>query len=150
MIPVDLENKSVSELRTLANRLRTEYKMFKDEHPLQQSEEIINQFLLIRDELKKRKKSLSAKDSALDKDARALSSVAKIMPIPFIPKTIEFDDSKKIQIFSDPEKFAQSLKQPHICMYCDDPALTALIIEEGKSFIPVCWRHKTNAYLDLS
>jgi len=148
MIPTDLENKSVAELKALANRLRTEYKIFKDEHPLQQSEEIINQFLLIREELKKKKASLASKKSSLDADARALSSVAKIKPIPLLPTKMTFG-SPKVQVFSDPEKFTKSLEQPHACVYCGVPASTALIVEEGRSFISVCMEHKINAYLDL-
>ena len=148
MFPTDLEDKSASELKTLANRLRTEYKMFKDEHPLQQSEEIINQFLLIKEALKKKKDSLPSKDTVLDRDARALGAVAKIKPIPLLPTKMTFG-SPKIQIFSTPEAFTKSLEKHHTCVYCGEPASIALVIDEGKSFIPVCMEHKIDAYLDL-
>lgn len=93
MIPVDLEGMSISELRTFTNKLRTEYKMFKDEHPLQQNEEIINEFLLIREELKKRKKSLRLKDHPLDNDSRAFIKIASIKPVSWVPpKEITFGE----------------------------------------------------------
>ena len=101
-----LKKKSVAELKALVNRLRTEYDLFKLKKPLQQNEEMINKFLLIKAELKNRKQSLPAKNTSLDIDARGFTEIAKIKAIPAIPAiptshTFKDDDLASVEPSGD-------------------------------------------------
>lgn len=86
------EKTNPAELKTLANRLRTEYELWKDKHPNQQNEEMINKFMLIKSELKKRGQVLLKKQTDLDLDSAALVEITKIKPIPFVPTEHRFED----------------------------------------------------------
>lgn len=88
----DLKKMTPAELKTLVNRLRTEYELWKDKHPGRQNEEVINQFILVKSELKNRGQALLKKSTHLDLEAAALIEVAKIKPIPFVPESHTFDD----------------------------------------------------------
>jgi hypothetical protein len=123
--------KSIAQLRTEAEELREEYTRWKTNHPNSQNEEIINKFLLIMAELKKRKKSLPFKSTNLDLEAKALTEIAKIKTIPIIPTEHTFKEG--------------SLQRPHKCKYCDVPATLAIIWADGRAFIPVCDNHKEKA-----
>ena len=84
---------NAEELKTAANKLRTEYRLWKNKHPVQQNEDFINKFLMIKAALKKMNQDLSQKDDILDAEATALEHIAKIKIIPVVPESISFDDT---------------------------------------------------------
>lgn len=98
---------SPAELKTLANRLRTEYELWKDKYPEQQNEEVINQFILIKSELRKRGQALLKKNTHLDLDAAAWIEIVKIKPIPFVPEKKTFGDGEELggEKVEDSDKF---------------------------------------------
>ena len=101
MDSLDLKNKSTAELKTLANRLRTRYDIFKTDKPFQQNEEMINEFLLIKAELKNRKENLLSRNTSLDIDARAFVRIAQIKLIPTTPTDHTFDDLAPVKPSGD-------------------------------------------------
>jgi len=138
----ELKDKSIIELRADIEKLRKDYTEWKSEHPDQQNEQVINKFLLIKAELKKRKKPLGSKDTDLDIEAKMLSEIAKIKTIPIIPTEHTFGDNT---FGGDAFSIFGSLDRPHKCKYCDEPATLAIIWAEGRAFIPVCEKHKVKA-----
>ena len=127
--------KTVTQLRTEAEKLRKDYEKWKADHPNSQNEQVINKFLLIKAELKKRKKSLSFKETDLDLEAKMLSEVAKIKAIPVIPTEHTFEEG--------------TLHRSHKCKYCDKPATLKIIWADGRAFIPVCDKHKEKAIYQI-
>ncbi|MCK4816412.1 hypothetical protein KA005_11650, partial [bacterium] len=127
----DHTKKSVTQLRAEIEKLREKDTKWKADHPNSQNEQIINKFLLIKAELKKRKKSLSFKETDLDLEAKMLTEIAKIKTVPVIPTEHTFKEG--------------ALQRPHKCKYCDKPATLAIIWAEGRAFIPVCDNHKEKA-----
>ncbi|TET67577.1 MAG: hypothetical protein E3J56_12710 [Candidatus Aminicenantes bacterium] len=128
----DLKQLSVSQLKDEADRLREQYDQWKETHPNQQDEEVINQFLLIKKELEKRGQALLSKTTDLDLDVQALTEIAKIKPIPWVPTDYTFSDKG-------------TFERPHKCKYCDIFGIWAVIWAEGRAFIPVCEEHKEKA-----
>ena len=89
---IDVTNASVNELKTAANRLRTEYTKWKKEHPDQQNEEYINYFLLIKSALEEKNQPLVSRETILDAEAQLLNEVAKIKIVPEVPGEFTFGD----------------------------------------------------------
>lgn len=127
----DLKQLSVSQLKDEVDRLREQYDQWKEVHPNQQDEEVINRFLLIKKELEKRGQALLSKATDLDLDVQALTEIAKIKPIPWVPTDHTFSDKG-------------ALERPHKCKYCDNFAVWAVIFA-GQAFIPACEEHKEKA-----
>jgi len=127
--------KSVTQLRAEVEKLREDYTKWKADHLNSQDEKIINKFLLIKAELKKRKKSLPFKETDLDLEAKMLSEIAKIKTLPIIPTEHTFRES--------------SLQRPHKCKYCSKSATLAIVWAEGRAFIPVCDNHKEKAIYQI-
>ena len=126
-----LKDSSITELRAAAEKLRKEYTEWKSNNLNLQNEQVINKFLLIKAELKKRKSVLASKDTDLDIEAKILETIAKIKTIPIVPTEHTFKEGP--------------LDRPHKCKYCDAPATLAIIWAEGRAFIPVCEKHKVKA-----
>jgi len=131
----DYTKRSIPELRAAAEKLREEYTKWKSNHLDSQNEQVINKFLLIKAELKKRKSLLAYKDTELDNEAKMLSDIAKIKIIPITPTTHTFGTG--------------FLERSHKCKYCDESATMAIIWAEGRTFIPVCDKHKVKAIYQI-
>ena len=69
---------NISKIRSRIEELRNKYNGWKEEHPDNQDEDIINQFLLLKAELAERKKPLVWRDTHLDLEAKMLEDIAKI------------------------------------------------------------------------
>jgi len=85
--------------------------LWKEKHPLQQNEEMINRFLLAKVELKEKGQALVGKSTSLDIDAKALSEIAKIKPIPFVPTSHTFGDLAPVLSSGDIDGKPLTLKE---------------------------------------
>jgi hypothetical protein len=89
-----LDKKSITQLRAEIEKLRRDYAQWKSDHLNQQNEQIINKFLLLKAEMKKRKKVLTFKQTFLDQEAAMFQRVAEIRTIPVFPTNHTFTEKK--------------------------------------------------------
>lgn len=85
---------TIADLMAKVQELRKKYQDWKQKHPEQESEEMINELLLLKEKLAERGIRLPKQDTPLDRDAEAFEKRVKIMP--FVPepgKVFKFTDS---------------------------------------------------------
>jgi len=85
---------TIADLMTKVRELRKKYQEWKQKHPEQESEEMINELLLLKEKLAERGMRLPKQDTPLDLDAEAFGKRVKFMP--FVPepgKVFKFTDS---------------------------------------------------------
>lgn len=76
----------ITKLKSRLARLRAKYAKWKKEHPRQQSEEMINEFLLLKVQLKALDYEVPYVETPLDEDAKTF----KVGIIPEVPKDLKF------------------------------------------------------------
>lgn len=92
---VETSDTTATSLMAKVRELRKKYKEWKQKHPEQESEEMINEFLLLKEKLAEKGIRLPKQDTPLDRDAEAFEKRIKI--IPFLPepgKVFKFTDGQ--------------------------------------------------------